>query len=159
MCAPRAVYQQCFSFINTRRRVGKTDDRIKVAVCGVSSQSIGLCNLLSDGFEKAELVGIISDDISHLRREIHGIAIIGLWSDLDVLKARYGFQQIWLGTDTKSSIQSEVDLWCIDNGVEFITLDRLAGFSALTKPYSVLRDKAEETSGDKYIQPPSKAAV
>ena len=131
MCIPRVVYQQAFRRIDSRKRVKRAGDRTRIAVCGVDTKSVGLCRLLEDGFEKADLVGIISDDSNHLRREIHGIEVIGLWTDLDVLVARYKIEQLWVGTILRPHILHEFNAWCVKNNVTLVKLDQMYGFSSL----------------------------
>ena len=135
MCAPRLAYQQWFSHSENRALVKYSGERIKVVVCGVNTQSIGLCNLLVEGFERAKLVGIISDDKDHLRREVHGIEVIGLWTDLDVLQARYQFDQLWIGAKLSAQVKSDVKNWCARNKLILVSLEDLNGFDSLvTEP-------------------------
>ena len=133
MCLPRVTYQQMFSRFDSRKRINHVKGRIRVAVCGIDARSISLCNLLTDGFERANLIGIVSDDLGHVRREIHGIEVIGVWSDLDILIARYQFEQLWVGTTLQPRIERDVLSWCAENNVDLIMLSGLKGFSSLTK--------------------------
>jgi len=163
MCIPRVVCQQWFSHNDNRVRAKRVGSRVRVAVCGTDVQSISLCNLLIDGFERANVVGLISDDQGHVRREIHGIEVIGMWSDLDVLSARYQFQQLWLGTNLSKNIEHEVKMWCSENNVELVSLENLKGFDVLTGLETPEKHVLQE-HGDNNLAPsptpkPSQAVV
>jgi len=132
MCLPRVSYQQLFKRVENRKRQKVAKDKVRVAVCGVEARTVSLCNLLTVGFETAEVVGIISDDIGHVRREIRGIEVIGLWSDLDVLLARYNFEQLWVADKLKPRVELEVSSWCHANNVQLVELNQLPGFASFT---------------------------
>ena len=165
MCVPRFVYQQWFIHSENRASAKRCSKRVKIVVCGVNTQSVGLCSLLAEGFEQANLIGIISDDKDHLRREVHGVEVLGLWTDLDVLSARYQFDQVWLGTELAPEVQWELKHWCSKNTVELVSLQELQGFSSLVgKPAGKTTSftdhpKAEVTDKSVGKQPVSELAV
>lgn len=159
MYIPRVAYQQVFRRLDSHKRIKQVSSRKRIAVCGVDTRSVGLCKLLEEGFEKAELVGIISDDSNHLRREIHGIEVIGLWTDLDILVARYKIEQLWIGTTLKPHILREFEMWCLEYNITLVKLDKLEGFSSLIEQE---QNMSSGPSQAKTIQPehsPSEIAV
>ena len=135
MVIPRVVYKEW-------RRIGNSGggkhsaDAVNVVVCGISSKSIELCNLLSKGFRRARIVGILADDGSQIRREIHGFEVLGQPSDLEVLHTRYDIDQIWVGSSFANEAQSQVKSWCENNHVDFMVLDQLPGFRYLSNPHA-----------------------
>ena len=157
MACPRVAYQQWFSRFGGQGRTKQLEGKVNVAVCGVDNQSIGLCNFLTEGFDRVNLVGIIADDKSHVRREVHGIPVIGMWSDLDVLQARFGVQQIWMGTNTSKAVKSGIVEWCASKDVSLIVLEDLLGFSDLAREprpdQSVDRLKSREPKKELTAKP------
>jgi len=131
MCLPRFAYQQWFSLHEIRQQSVAVAGKVPVVVCGIDTKSISLCNLLTEGYKRARLVGLISDDANQVRREIHGIEVIGMCADLDVLVERYRFEQLWIGASLSSRLQHEIKTWCANNSVLVVVLDDLEGFSSL----------------------------
>ena len=113
----------------------KGSECVNILVCGISKQSVDLCNLLNTGFQDARVVGILADENSQVKREIHGFEVLGQTSDLAVLHALHNIHQVWISSSFNATYYNNVEKWCIANNVELVVLEQLPGFrSLLTSP-------------------------
>ena len=131
MLIPRVLWQQIHS-----RHVGviqnKSDSATtNIVVCGVDHQTLDLCTLLSRGFKKVNLVGLISENRDLQGREVRGFKVVGSYSELEVLQLRYNFDQVWIGSGCDQTNKEKIFAWCTETTIELIFLDRLDGFSRL----------------------------
>ena len=154
---PRTGYAQFHSSRQRRRFAATPGAAVNTLVCGVSPQSLQLSSLLKYGFEKSNVIGMIAAHKSMVRREIRGFPVLGTFTDLDVVHARYNIDQIWYGTNLTKEQKNTVNSWCLGNQVDAVSIAGQPGFRKLVVPeYGISsqaglpadadREKAEEVA-------------
>ena len=139
MLLPRVTCRQLHFRYAHRKNREQTGRAFNVLVCGVDQQTLELCSLLSNGFQKVNLVGLLTDS-KHLRsREVHGVKVLGDCNDLELLNLRYEIDQVWIGTSFEKDDRKTVSRWCEGKLIEVVKLDELAGFKSLIVGEKVLQ--------------------
>lgn len=154
---PRTGYAQFHTSRQRRRFAAAPGRAVNTLICGVSPQSLQISSLLKYGFEKANVIGLIATQKAMVRREIKGFPVLGTFTDLDVVHARYNIDQIWYGTNLTNEQKNMVKSWCLGNQVDSVSIAGQPGFRKLVVPeYGVAsqaglpadsdREKAEEVA-------------
>ena len=130
MVTPRIIYKEWRSITGSGDS-NHGSETVNILVCGISKQSVELCNLLKSGFHRARVIGIIAEDSSQIRQEIHGFEVLGQPSELPVLHERYNIDMVWLGYGFSAESSEEVESWCKANNIELVELEQLPGFRSL----------------------------
>lgn len=153
MAMPRFAYQQWHSLTDQVRNRTADNEKVNLVVCGINEQSIELCNLLKGGFHRAKVIGMITEDELQVRREIHGFEVIGLPADLDMVKTRYGVEQVWIGESLSVETRRFIEAWCVRNNVEKVALHDLPGFRTLASQSDRLSPPAPAVYSKKSTKP------
>lgn len=142
MVLPRVAYKEWHSLGSISRRRKLDNNQINILVCGITDQSLALCNLLKNGYSSVNVIGILTEDDDQLRREIHGFEVVGRAADLEALDARYTLNQIWVASPLAPSTKLLIDNWCGRSRIPLIALNSLPGFSSLVQNQSANEEYA-----------------
>ena len=122
MTIPRVVYK-VFWKKQPVRHLGKESSRkVNTIVCGISHQSVELSRLLSLGFPRAKVLGLVEEGRDLIHREIYGFEILGNYSDLEMLHSKHCLHQVWISSEVSESSHQWIQSWCAKNSVECTAL-------------------------------------
>jgi len=147
MAAPRLLYKYLIKN-QPVRQLGKIHSRnVSIIVCGINNESVELCRLLSVGFPRANLLGLVDENRELVRREIYGFEIVGNYGDLDMIHAMHGLQCVWISSKVSDLSLQAIRAWCDANEVECVAVQEQECFKSLLEPHTISprRQSAEDT--------------
>lgn len=117
MTIPRVAYK-IFWKKQPVRHLGKNSSRkVNTIVCGISNQSVELSRLLSLGFPRAKVLGLVEEGRDLVHREIYGFEILGNYGDLEMLHSKHCLHHVWISSEVSESSHQLIQNWCAKNTV------------------------------------------
>jgi len=131
---PRVGYAYYYASIERKQDTMIGEVRTNVLVCGISTQSLQISSMLKYGFNRANVIGLVASKSSMVRRVVKGFPVLGTYEDLGLIDSRYKIDQIWFGPGLDKDHKDTVNRWCLQNGVDSISIASQPGFRKVLVP-------------------------
>lgn len=129
MIVPRITYRNFY----VRRFKSQTSEKNakRILLYGAGRRGIAASSFLVDGFPGSTLVGFVDDYSAFSGRTINGQKVLGSERDLDSIKAKTNFSELWLMFEPHPTKHNRLRQWAQDNNVRLILFTRCEPFSGL----------------------------
>lgn len=146
MFVPRVAYSHYHTSLQRKRNSKPAAERVNILICGISPQSLQIGSMLRHGFGAANVIGLVSPQVTMVRRVVRGFPVLGTYMDLDIINTRYGVDQIWYGPGLESEHRNTVNSWCLRNSIDSVSIASQPGFRKLVIAETPIPEFAEVAS-------------